>query len=179
MKRPILSILNILAVTTALAVNAASADAAQLTKKRLATAKINKPVIGLSAGKSSGTGQADLVVLPWHGGNSGQPNTGFCGPWNGGNQKVYFYIKNIGSAQAPVSDVQVNFGGNNHSIVTVTSLAPNQQTLRSKTIPLSAWGPTQYNNSADFLIAADHNDDVNESNVANNYGQSSCLGPVT
>ena len=68
------------------------------------------------------------------------PGTGFCGPWNSGNQRVYFYVKNTGSTVAPASVVQVNFGGNNYSTLMVPSLAPNQQTLRNKAIPLARVG---------------------------------------
>jgi len=139
------------------------------------------PTVPPTAGTilSNGTGRADLVILPWHNGTNGQPSTGFCGPWNGGNQKVYFYVKNVGSAVAPSTDVQVNFGGANFSEITVPSLAPNQSTLRSKTIPQSAWGPTQYHSSVQFLIASDHNDDVTEVSETNNYGQGTCTGPAT
>ena len=61
----------------------------------------------------------------------------------------------------------------------VPSLTPNQQTMHSKSIPSDAWGPTQAHPSANFLIAADHNDAVVEASEANNYGQSSCMGPAS
>lgn len=137
------------------------------------------PQKGLSAGPLGGAGVADLVILPWHGGNSGQPNSGYCGAWNGGNQKVYFYVKNIGSGIAAVSDVYIGFNGGYNSTITVPQLAPNQSTLRSKTIPAGAWGPTQYHSSVQFLIAADHNDETTETNVTNNYGEGTCVGPAT
>jgi len=176
--------IKLIALATALIAGAATADAAELRKKANsggAKSMIQKvqPQAGVSGSLSNGAGVADLVILPWHGGNSGQPNSGYCGPWNGGNQKIYFYVKNIGSGIAAASDVYVGFLNDSNSTISVPALAPNQATLRSKTIPLSAWGPSQYHSSVQFLIAADHNDETSETNVTNNYGQSTCNGPAT
>jgi len=172
------------ALATALIAGAATVDAGELRKKKhsgAAKLQIMKvlPKGDAPGGYSNGAGTPDLVILPWKGGNSGQPNTGYCGPWNGGNQKVYFYVKNVGSGVAAASDVYVGFLGDSDSTIAIPSLAPNQSVLRSKTIPLSAWGPSQYHSSVSFLIAADHNDETSETNVANNYGQSTCNGPAT
>jgi hypothetical protein len=130
-------------------------------------------------GGLKGAGVPDLIIEPRYAGHSGLPSTGYCGQWNGGNQRVYFYVRNVGSAQAPASDAYVGFGGDMISMVAVPALQPGQSSLRSVSIPLAAWGPSQYESSADFLIAADHNDDVPEDDVTNNYGEGSCLGPAT
>ncbi len=165
----------ILATAATLIANVA---AAQITN-RLQLRKASEPTLGLSAGPSNGTARPDLIILPRYSGNSHLPGSGFCGPWNAGNQKVYFYVKNIGAVVAPASDVQVNFGGRNYSTVSVPALAPGQSTLRNKTIPASAWGPSQYHTSVQFLIAADHNDAMLETSETNNYGESNCMGPAT
>jgi hypothetical protein len=132
----------------------------------------------LGVGVLKGTGTPDLIILPRYAGNNDMPSTGYCGPWNGGNQSVRFYVRNVGSAQAPASDVYVFFGGNLIEMVAVPALGPGQQSSRSVAIPLAAWGPSQIHGSANFLIAADHNDEVPEDDVTNNYGQGSCLGPA-
>jgi hypothetical protein len=132
----------------------------------------------LAKGVLKGAGSPDLIIEPRYAGNSGLPNTGFCGPWNGGNQKAYFYVKNIGAEAAPASDVYVGFGGGLTAMVAVPALQPGQSTLRNTSIPLAAWGGSQMHGVVNFLIAADHNDEVPESNVANNYGEGTCIGPA-
>jgi hypothetical protein len=129
-------------------------------------------------GVLKGAGSPDLIIEPRYAGNSGLPQTGFCGPWNGGNQKAYFYVKNVGSEAAPASDVYIGFGGALTAMVAVPALQPGQSTLRNTSIPLAAWGDSQIHGVANFLIAADHNDEVPESNVANNYGEGTCIGPA-
>jgi hypothetical protein len=132
----------------------------------------------LGKGVLKGAGSPDLVIVPRYAGQSGMPTTGFCGPWNGGHQSIRFYVRNVGSAQAPASDVYVSFGGSLTDIVAVPVLGPGQQSARSVEIPLAAWWPSQIHGVASFLIAADHNDDVPEADVTNNYGQGSCVGPA-
>lgn len=163
---------------------AAQSEAAELRKKTKraqpqATLQINQTKS--ATGVLSGTMELrpDLVILPAAGGNSGQPNSGYCGPWNGGDQSVRFYVRNIGNTQASASHVQVNFGGPYHDMLQVPALAPNQQVLMTRDIPIGAWGSTQIHSSANFLIAADHLDAMNEVSEANNYGQSKCVGPAT
>lgn len=130
-------------------------------------------------GVLKGVGSPDLIIQPRYSGTNGLPKTGFCGPWNGGNQKAYFYVKNIGSDTAPASDTYIGFGGALTAAVAVPSLQPGQSTLRSVTIPLAAWGPGgQMHGAVAFLIAADHNDAVPEANVTNNYGEGTCIGPA-
>jgi len=129
-------------------------------------------------GVLKGVGSPDLVVLPRYAGNTFLPNTGFCGPWNGGNQSVRFYVRNVGSEAAPASVAYVGFGGSLTATVNVPALAPGQQSSRSVAVPIAAWGSSQLHGSVNFLIAADHNDNVPESNVSNNYAQSSCIGPA-
>ncbi|VAW00065.1 hypothetical protein MNBD_ALPHA07-1925 [hydrothermal vent metagenome] len=187
MENSMINNIKLIALVSAMIVGAATADAQELRNKRSKSpkAKIQMPIpqtgpkLGLNAGRLGGAGKADLVILPRYSGNSGQPGSGFCGPWNGGNQTVYFYVKNIGNGVAASSDVYIGFNGGYNSTITVPQLAPNQRTLRSKTIPAGAWGPTQYHSSVQFLIAADQNDDTTETNVSNNYGQSTCVGPAT
>ncbi len=170
--------IKLIALIAAMIVGAASADAGSLRLKRSDGLR----ALGLKVAPQKGghgAGKADLVILPRYSGNSGLPGSGFCGPWNGGNQKVYFYVKNIGNGVAAASDAYIGFNDGYNSTITVPQLAPNQSTLRSKTIPAGAWGPTQYHSSVQFLIAADQNDDTNETNDSNNYGQSTCMGPAT
>lgn len=177
-----------LALATAVAAPVSVAQAADGKQKLLRTtpkaqttlrAQRATPQRGLKIGnRQGGAGQPDLVILPRYGGTNGLPQTGFCGPWNGGNQQVHFYVRNIGSAPMPSSVVQVNFGGNNYGNVAVPALAPNQQTLRTRSIPLAAWGSSQMHGNVQFLIAADHNDAMVEASEANNYGQSNCIGPA-
>jgi hypothetical protein len=132
----------------------------------------------LAKGVLKGAGSPDLIIEPRYAGNSGLPSTGYCGAWNGGDQKAWFYVKNTGSEAAPASDVYIGFGGALTAMVAVPSLQPGQSTLRSTPIPLAAWGDSQMHGVANFLIAADHNDEVPESNVANNYGEGTCIGPA-
>jgi hypothetical protein len=132
----------------------------------------------LGIGGLKGAGAPDLIIVPRYAGHSGMPTTGFCGPWNGGDQSVRFYVRNVGAAQAPASDVYVGFGGSLTETVAVPALGPGQQTARSVEIPLAAWGPSQMHGVASFLIAADHNDEVPEDDVTNNYGEGSCVGPA-
>ncbi len=170
--------IKLIALISAMIVGAASADAGSLRLKRSDGATD----LGIRTAPQKGghgVAKADLVILPWHSGNSGLPNSGFCGPWNGGNQKIYFYVKNVGNGIAASSDVYIGFNDGYNSTITVPQLAPNQSTLRSKTIPAGAWGASQYHSSVEFLIAADHNDDTTETNDSNNYGQSTCNGPAT
>ena len=168
---------SILTASVILAGFAATADAAELRKKQQ---RVQKQAAGsLTLGTTGGGGAADLVILPANGGNNGQPGTGFCGPWNGGDQSVRFYVRNVGSANATASHVQINFGGAFHGMRQVPALAPNQQVLITEEIPLAAWGPSQYHSSVNFLIAADHLDAMNEPNEGNNFGQSLCVGPAT
>lgn len=178
MENSITNNIKLLALASAMVLGAVTAEAADLRLKRSGGASdLGFKSAPLKGGH--GAGIADLVILPWHGGNTGLPNSGFCGPWNGGNQKVFFYVKNIGSGVAASSDVYIGFNDGYNSTITVPQLAPNQSTLRSKTIPAGAWGPSQYHSSVQFLIAADHNDDTTETNDSNNYGQSTCNGPAT
>jgi hypothetical protein len=132
----------------------------------------------LAPGGMKGSGAPDLIIEPRYAGNNGMPLTGYCGAWNGGNQSVRFYVRNVGSAQAPASDVYIGFGGNLIAMVAVPALGPGQASQRSAAIPIEAWGHSQIHGSANFLLAADHNDDVPEDDVTNNYGQSYCLGPA-
>lgn len=135
--------------------------------------------IGNLIGKrQNGTGQPDLVVVPWKNGSNGQPNTGFCGPWNGGNQTVKFYIRNAGSGAAGPSMAYVGFQTNTY-LINVPALNPGQQALVTRAIPAQAWGPSQYHSSVAFQIAADHLDQTTESPVTNNYGNGHCVGPAT
>lgn len=133
----------------------------------------------LAKGVLKGAGQPDLIIEPRYAGTNGLPKTGFCGPWNGGNQKAYFYVKNIGAEAAPASDVYIGFGGDLTQILGIPALQPGQSTLRSTAIPYEAWGPGgQIHGVVNLLIAADHNDDVAEGNVSNNYGEGACIGPA-
>lgn len=188
MNRIVTNTLKTLSMVTVLSTTITAVDAAEtkqlIMKAQSATKLIQRtpranPKIGLTVrNRQGGAGTPDLIILPRYSGNNGQPNTGYCGAWNGGNQNVQFYVKNIGSAASPSSVVQVNFGGSNYGTVGVPSLAPNQQTLRSRSIPSAAWGPTQIHASVQFLIAADHDDDMIEGSETNNYGQSKCVGPA-
>jgi len=169
----------ILGVVTATLVNVAAANTDTQRKQRLMIGKAPGPTATFNPQLGFGTiGKPDLIILPRYAGNSNMPNTGYCGAWNGGNQSVRFYVKNIGNAVAPQSYVQVNFGGSNYGLVAVPSLAPNKQIARSRAIPASAWSPGGHS-SVQFLIAADHNDAMNEISVTNNYGQGTCQGPAT
>jgi len=142
-------------------------------------ARADTGALPLAKGVLKGTGTPDLIIKPRYAGHSGLPETGFCGPWNGGNQKVYFYVTNTGSEAAPASKAFVSFGGDLSKMVGVPGLAPGQSTLRSATIPDAAWGPGgQIHGVVDILIAADHHDEVPEANVTNNYGEGSCIGPA-
>lgn len=125
-----------------------------------------------------GNGSADLIIEPRYSGHNGLPGTGFCGPWNGGNQKLWFHVTNIGSAPAPASQTHVGFGGALSATIMVPALQPGQTVLRSVAIPLAAWGDSQMHGVVNFLIAADHSDAVAEASVTNNYGQGSCVGPA-
>ncbi len=165
--------------TAILAVTLGLTAGASAQQNRLGIAGDTRERPTLRVGPSHGAGQPDLIIEPRYNGNNGLPGSGFCGPWNGGNQRVYFYVRNIGSAPAPASDVQVNFGGQNFGTLAIPSLSPNQVTLRNTAIPLAAWGPTQYHGSVNFLIAADHNDDMTETSETNNYGQGKCIGPAS
>jgi len=169
--------------TTVSAVDAASSKNSALRAQPVASTTLRAqraaPKNGLAIrNRQGGAGKPDLIILPRYSGNSGLPHSGYCGAWNGGNQKVQFYVKNVGSVASPNSVVQVNFGGSNYGTIGVPSLAPNQQTLRSRSIPSEAWGPSPYHASVQFLIAADHNDDMVEDSETNNYGQSTCMGPA-
>jgi hypothetical protein len=168
--------LKTLSLVTILSATLSAADAAD-TRRSTLRAQPGAPTAGGII--AQGPAKPDLIILPRYAGNNGQPQSGYCGPWNGGNQSVQFYVKNIGGAASAHSVVQVNFGGKNVGTLQVPALAPNQQTLRSKSIPLAAWGPSQYHASVQFLIAADHNDDMVEASEANNYGQSTCVGPAS
>lgn len=187
MKRSLIMTANIIAISVGLVASTASAGENTRLKRQTATIKqvqkvqktqrhmklATKPLQGTS------TVKPDLIIVPWHNGNSGLPNSGYCGPWNGGNQKVYFYVRNVGTVAAPASDVYVGFTEGGTSEIAVPALASGQQVLRSKTIPLAAWGGSQYHGSVNFLIAADHNDDMSEISETNNYGQSTCIGPAS
>lgn len=168
---------SILTASVIVAGFAATADAAELRKNQQRVEK--QAVGGLTLGRTNGTGAADLMIVPASGGSNGQPNTGYCGAWNGGDQSVRFYVRNVGSANASASHVQINFGGPYHGMRQVPALAPNQQVLITEAIPLGAWGHSQYHGSVNFLIAADHLDAMNEPNEGNNFGQSQCVGPAT
>lgn len=132
----------------------------------------------LAKGVLKGAGSPDLIIEPRYAGHNGLPKTGFCGAWNDGNQKLYFYVTNVGSEPAPASDAYVGFGGALIAMVAVPALQPGQSTLRNATIPLAAWGDSQMHGVVDFLVAADHNDEVPEANVTNNYGEGTCIGPA-
>jgi len=157
---------------------ATATEAAELRQKSKRGHQIGIYSLTLGITKGGG-GAADLAIFPANGGSNGQPNSGYCGPWNGGNQSVRFYVRNVGNANATASHVQVNFGGPYHGLVQVPALGPNQQILITEAIPIAAWGASQYHSSVDFLIAADHLDAMNEPNEGNNFGQSLCMGPAT
>jgi CARDB len=158
-------------MATGIALTAISAIAETPTLRAATATVVDKGIL-------KGAGSPDLIIEPRYAGSSGLPGTGFCGPWNGGNQRAYFYVTNIGSEPAPASDAYVGFGGNLVSMVAIPALQPGQSTLRNTLIPIEAWGPSQIHGVADFLIAADHNDEVPEGNVSNNYGEGTCIGPA-
>ena len=184
MKRSITMTATAIAIVAGLFAPAANAGEGGLKLKSRTTSATTG--VQLKARKSSTgvlTGAAvirpDLIVTPRYGGNSGQPNTGYCGAWNGGNQSVVFYVRTTGTAMAPASQVYVGFTTGGFTQINVPALAPGGQVQRSYAIPAAAWGPSQYHGSASFLIAADHNDAMVEISEANNYGQSSCVGPAS
>jgi hypothetical protein len=163
----------------------ANADAAELrtskTKLKLKTAQT------MQTGKAGATGlagngyvdaKADLIIVPQYGGSGGLPGTGYCGPWNGGNPSVKFFVKNIGDKAAPASDVYIGFGGSNFAVKAVPAIGAGQQVAVSHPIPANAWS-NHAHPSVQVLVAADHNDDVTEESVANNYGNGTCIGPAT
>jgi hypothetical protein len=133
----------------------------------------------LVTGDLKGTSSPDLIIEPRYAGNSGLPGSGFCGPWNGGNPRVYFYVRNTGLEPAPASDAYVFFGKTLNASTGVPALDAGEQSLRSVAIPEAAWGPSPDHGAVDFLIAADHNDDVPEDDVTNNYGEGTCFGPAS
>lgn len=181
MKRSIILTVNAVAIAAGLFAATAEAGENRLRLKaktaKVQTLKRSKSATGVLAG--TGTIRPDLIITPRYGGNSGLPNSGYCGSWNGGNQKVMFYVRNTGTANAPASHVYVGFTEGGFTTLPVPALAPGGQVLRSYDIPLAAWGPSQYHSSANFLIAADHNDAMVETSETNNYGQSSCIGPAS
>lgn len=164
---------------------AAAADAAELRKSgtRLKLKAAQSHQTGTTgatgiAGNGYAHAKADLVIVPQYGGSGGLPGTGYCGPWNGGNPSVKFFVRNIGAKPAPASDVYVGFGGSNFVLKPVPALGAGQQVAVSHAIPASAWSHHAHP-SAGFLIAADHHDDVIEESTTNNYGDGICIGPAT
>ena len=165
---------------------AATSDAAELRKKskRLQVQRgVQMQNSQSGAGNFADNGYADakpdLIIVPkYNGGNNGLPNTGYCGPWNGGQPSVIFYVKNAGNKMAAASDVYIGFGGGLIAIKPVPAIGAGQQVQIGQLIPPNAWS-NQAHPSVNFLIAADHNDDLDEESVANNYGQSTCIGPAT
>lgn len=164
---------------------AAASDAAELRKKskhlkveRGVQMQHSQSGAGNLAGNGYADAKPDLIILPKYNGNNGLPNTGYCGPWNGGHQSVIFYVKNAGDKMAAASNVYIGFGGGLVAIKPVPAIGAGQQVQIGQLIPQNAWS-NHAHPSANFLIAADHNDDLDEESVTNNYGQSTCIGPAT
>lgn len=173
--------LTMISLAAAMALNTAAADAAELRKSRKTTAQIkihNAQSVGsLSAGGTQGIAKPDLRIEPWKGGSSGMPNTGYCGPWNGGNMKIYFYVKNVGNAAIQPTLGITEFEGGKFVTFGAPALSPGQKKLVSMTLPANAI--EGLNDSTSFTMKANYMHKFGESNYLNNGSTGHCLGPVS
>lgn len=112
----------------------------------------------------------------------GFPNSGFCGPNGPGGgpaDKVRLFVRNIGPVQAGASTAAIHWNSGGMAQQAVPSLMPGQSSIVEATIPAACWGPSAHG-SCSFLLEADRNDDVDESeDNADNYANGSCMLPGT
>ena len=148
----------------------------------------NGPII------SNGVGSPDLVIrypsqAPCAGNSCNSspppsthlPGSGFCGPWAGGNQRVYFLVVNIGSGPSANSLVGIEYSdayAGNFYVQSAPSLQPGESVLLSFNVPAIAWTPGSHS-SYHFILSADQQNSVAETNERNNHESSYCMGPAS
>ena len=173
------TIRSILTATVIVAGFAASADAAELRKKT--NSGHGQAIGGLTTGTSKGGGSGnlpDLVPMQNFSGNNGLPQTGYCGPWNGGDPSLHIRVRNFGGVPAGVSQLTVQFSSGHIDNVNVPALAPGASALVTVPVPDAAWS-AQYHGNVQFNMTANSTNSVAESNLSNNTSSSQCIGPAT
>ena len=126
--------------------------------------------------------QADLTIvqiLPAPNPVEGLPNQGYCYKWpkGGAANRLVFKTRNNGTAAAPASTVRVTFSGAGNVDVPTAALQPGQEWNQEIWIPNGCY-PGGYHGSCNYTIRLDANNQVSESNEANNQDQSLCLLPA-
>lgn len=143
---------------------------------------------------SSGVGSPDLIVAPPYlipciddirncraPRMTHLPESGYCGPWNGGNQKVRLNVINIGTAQSGLTQVNIEYlysGAGLTAAAVVPSLQPGETFLVEFSVPAGAWAPGGHS-SYHYRLIVDIPGSVSESNEGNNVETSHCLGPAS
>ena len=140
---------------------------------------------------TSGVAKPDLILVypydvPCMNGNcalppvSHMPNTGFCGPWNGGNQQVRLKIANVNATPAAATQVRINYlyaGAGLQTVANVPALGANQTHVVNFNVPAGAWSQSDHP-TLHYTIQADSGLVVAESNENNNSATSLCMGPA-
>lgn len=140
---------------------------------------------------SSGVGSPDLVVASPYASlcigcrvpaSAHLPESGYCGPWNGANQKVRVNVVNAGSAPSGPSQVRINFLYSGSGLQAIANVPPidagNGSYLVEFNVPAGAWSPGGHS-SYHFTLTADSSGAVSESNEGNNTATSYCMGPAS
>ena len=179
---------SLLLVTAAALLGTATVASAQVRTTPTVKAP---PVVGGGVIISRGVAKPDLILVypydvPCMNGNcalpptSHLPNTGFCGPWNGGNQQVRLKIANVNATPAAATQVRISYlysGAGLQSVANVPALASGQTHVVNFNVPAGAWAPGLHS-SLHYTIQADSGLVVAESNESNNSATSHCIGPA-
>ena len=150
--------------------------------KRLSTGPRGSGGTPQGPDKLGAPGLADLTIvqiLPAPNPVEGLPNQGYCYKWpkGGAANRLVFKTRNNGTAAAPASTVRVTFSGAGNVDVPTSALQPGQEWNQEIWIPNGCY-PGGYHGSCNYTIRLDANNQVQESNEANNQDQSLCLLPA-
>lgn len=108
------------------------------------------------------------------------PDSGYCGPWDGGDMKIRLIVLNFSSIPAGASQVRIDYlyhGQGLFSVANVPALGHNEIHALEFDVPDGAWAPGLHS-SLHFTIGADSAGHVAEMNEDNNTETSYCLGPA-
>ena len=173
-------------VATPTAAKGAAPAARPSVAKLEAAPKSTRPG-SMTAGPSQGGNGAggpnlriESIVAPSS--PEGFPNSGYCGPnglGGGASTLVRFFVRNVGDIQAGPSTAAVHFSDAGMATAQVGSLMPGASATIEVDIPQACWGPSAHG-SCDFLLEADRNDSVDETeDSADNYDDGTCMLPGT
>lgn len=166
---------NIVSTVLALGIATSSAFAENIQAPTPGQDPIN-PIIGFLV---EGVLASDLVVLPYAEGPTGPQGSGFCGTWDGTQQKVRMVIKNAGATPSNPSQMSLTFRNPDDqswemSVVHLPAIAAGQSETIFYPIPNWAWS-VEATSKAVFAGAIDIKGATAEKNEDNNVYGGTCL----